>query len=69
MKKHQKTKKVSKPKKVKKVVHRTERVNKKSVIDQVQLDALLKKGEERGFVTTSEILYACLLYTSDAADE
>jgi len=38
--------------------HKVERVNKKSVIDQVQLDTLLKKGEERGFVTTSEILYA-----------
>ncbi len=38
--------------------HRVERVNRKSVIDQAQLEALLKKGEERGFVTTSEILYA-----------
>jgi RNA polymerase primary sigma factor len=28
------------------------------VIDQAQLQTLLKKGEERGFVTTSEILYA-----------
>ena len=28
------------------------------MIDQVQLDALLKKGEERGRVTTSEILYS-----------
>ena len=35
-----------------------ERISKKSVIDQAQLTALLKKGEERGFVTTSEILYA-----------
>ena len=41
----------------KKVSHRTERVSRKSVIDQAQLDTLLKKGEERGFVTTSEILY------------
>ena len=41
----------------KKVSHRAERVSKKSVIDQAQLDTLLKKGEERGFVTTSEILY------------
>ncbi|MEK7562238.1 MAG: sigma-70 family RNA polymerase sigma factor [Patescibacteria group bacterium] len=32
---------------------------KKSVIDPKQIEALLKKGEERGFVTTSEILYAC----------
>ncbi len=30
----------------------------KTVIDPSQMDALLKKGEERGFVTTSEILYA-----------
>ncbi len=29
----------------------------KIVIDQAQLDNLLKKGEERGFVTTSELLY------------
>ena len=49
-----KVKKASK----KKVSHKIERVSKKTVIDQVQLDALLKKGEERGFVTTSEILYA-----------
>lgn len=50
-KKHKKAptrKKIAKPKK------RT----KKSVIDQVQLNTLLRKGEERGFVTTSEILYA-----------
>ena len=32
--------------------------SRKTAIDQAQLDALLKKGEERGFVTTSEILYA-----------
>jgi len=31
---------------------------KKSLIDEKQLDALVKKGEERGFITTSEILYA-----------
>jgi RNA polymerase primary sigma factor len=31
---------------------------KKSFIDQEQLNTLLRKGEERGFVTTSEILYA-----------
>ena len=56
-------KKVKKEKRVKKAsarkaFHRVERVPKKAVIDQAQLDALLKKGEERGFVTTSEILYA-----------
>jgi len=38
--------------------HRAEKVSKKSVIDPVQLENLLKKGEERGFITTSEILYA-----------
>jgi RNA polymerase primary sigma factor len=67
MKKNKKTKKVKKVLKrkktqkstrKKKISHRVERVHKKSVIDQAQLDALLKKGEERGFVTTSEILYA-----------
>jgi len=58
IKKVKKTKKIKKIKKAKKVHHKIERVSKKSVIDQVQLDALLKKGEERGFVTTSEILYA-----------
>jgi len=66
MKKHKKNTKVNKVRKVKKVKkaakkkvsHKVTRVNKKSVIDQAQLDALLKKGEERGFITTSEILYA-----------
>ncbi len=48
-----KVKKVSKKKS-----YRAKRVNKKSVIDQTQLETLLKKGQERGFVTTSEILYA-----------
>ena len=66
VKKVKKAKKVKKQKKIKKTVkkkrvakaRKTERVSKKSVIDQAQLDALIKKGEERGFVTTSEILYA-----------
>jgi len=62
MKKNKKSKKVKKivkaKKSAKKVSHKIERVNKKSVIDQVQLDTLIKKGEERGFITTSEILYA-----------
>lgn len=40
-----------------KKVFRIERISKKSVIDPEQLAKLLKKGEERGFVTTSEILY------------
>ena len=56
MEKNKKAKANKTPKK-KGVSHRVERV-KKSAIDQVQLDTLLKKGEERGFVTTSEILYA-----------
>ncbi len=33
------------------------RIAKKSVIDKKQMEAFLKKGEERGFVTTSEILH------------
>jgi len=72
MKKIQKTKKSSKPKKISKVAKKTakkavkksvkkvvrkERV-KKSVIDPHQLENLIRKGDERGFVTTSEILYA-----------
>jgi len=63
MKKNKKAKKIKKTPMTKKRVvpkkqHRIERINKKSVIDQVQLETLLKKGEERGFITTSEILYA-----------
>ncbi len=66
MKKNKKVNKAKKikPKKAKKVLqkkkapHRIERVSKKAVIDQAQLGALLKKGEERGFITVSEILYA-----------
>jgi RNA polymerase primary sigma factor len=62
VKKANKNKKAFKKKTVKraskKVSHRVERVSKKNIIDPVQLEALLKKGEERGFVTTSEILYA-----------
>lgn len=60
MKKNKKKKKALKAKKLAKrnAPHKTGRINKKNVIDQAQLDALLKKGEERGFVTTSEILYA-----------
>jgi len=70
-KKVKKTKKVHPPKfskrkfrrarkikKLKKAHHKVERIHKKTVIDQAQLSALLKKGEERGFVTTSEILYS-----------
>jgi len=68
-KKIKKAKKVKQAKKkVKKVVKKvkksvkkaakTVKREKKSVIDQAQLNNLLRKGEERGFVTTSEILYA-----------
>jgi RNA polymerase primary sigma factor len=49
-KKHLKKKKQQKPK--------VQKISRKSVIDKEQLQTLLKKGEERGFVTTSEILYA-----------
>lgn len=52
-----KVKKVKKQKKAKKKVAHKPR-QKKSYIDQAQMDSLLKKGEERGFVTTSELLYA-----------
>ncbi|MCX6718532.1 MAG: sigma-70 family RNA polymerase sigma factor [Candidatus Staskawiczbacteria bacterium] len=69
IKKTKKVKKVKKQKKAKKVVKKKivkkktkkvkiQRVARKSVIDPEQLEALIKKGEERGFVTTSEILYA-----------
>jgi len=34
------------------------RISKKSVIDKKQMENLFRKGDERGFVTTSEILYA-----------
>jgi len=60
-KKQKAVKKIQKEKKIlrkKKSPRKIERVHKKSVIDQTQLDALIKKGEERGFITTSEILYA-----------
>jgi len=49
---------MAKKKKSKKVVHKIERVSKKSVIPPEQLEQLIKKGQERGFITTSEILYA-----------
>jgi RNA polymerase primary sigma factor len=62
-KKIQKAKKIKKVGKVKKAPknktpRRVERVSKKSVINPAQLENLIKKGEERGFITTSEILYA-----------
>jgi len=56
MKKNKKAK-ANKSPKAKRPAVRVERTR-KPVIEQAQLDALLKKGEERGFVTTSEILYA-----------
>ena len=70
MKKNKKVKKPKRAPKRKKIAkktlrlrsgreaHRTEKGIKKSAIDPAQLEALVKKGEERGFVTTSEILYA-----------
>jgi RNA polymerase primary sigma factor len=62
-KKLKKTKKIIKKKAYpsghkKKVKKKIKRAPRKSVIDQAQLEVLLKKGEERGFITTSEILYA-----------
>ena len=51
-----KKKRVIKKKAVKKV-KKTARA-KRFAIDQKQVEILLKKGEERGFVTTSEILYS-----------
>ena len=57
-------KKVAKPSPIKKGKKapkgqiRVERISKKDVIDPVQLEKLLNKGQERGFITTSEILYA-----------
>lgn len=61
-KKIKKAKKIQKPKKhLKKKKQQKPKAQKKSrkpVIDKERLQTLLKKGEERGFVTTSEILYA-----------
>lgn len=57
-KKNKKIKKIRKDIKKKKIVKKSKTIRKKSVIDQSQLDMLFKKGEERGFITTSEILYA-----------
>lgn len=48
-------KRVSKRKTQKKKV-RKKRIVKKVKIKQEQIDALLRKGEERGFITTSEVL-------------
>ena len=61
-KKHKKVKKIKKAKRAR-IVAKKRRVKvkkrtRKTVIDSVQLEALMKKGDERGFVTTSEILYA-----------
>jgi RNA polymerase primary sigma factor len=39
-------------------VHKTKKRARKSFIDEKELQQLIRKGEERGFVTTSEILYA-----------
>jgi RNA polymerase primary sigma factor len=61
--KTKKIKKIKKPVKTKKVLKkkkgvRVKKTSQKSYIDKTQLEILMKKGEERGFVTTSEILYA-----------
>jgi RNA polymerase primary sigma factor len=56
-KKQKKSKKLLKPKKQKKI-KKPKKTAKKSYTDKDQLENLIKKGEERGFVTTSEILYA-----------
>jgi RNA polymerase primary sigma factor len=68
MQKKKKIKKLKKAKKIPKLKkHSKKKKLKKSkpqkrprgpVIDKERLQVLLKKGEERGFVTTSEILYA-----------
>ena len=49
---------IKKGKKAPKGQIRVERISKKDVIDPVQLEKLLNNGQERGFITTSEILYA-----------
>jgi len=51
-------KKISRKKRAKPQTPRPKRKPGKPVVDEVQLQALYKKGEERGFVTTSEVLYA-----------
>ncbi len=45
-------------KRAKKIARKKARRAKKSVIDKNQMENLFKKGDERGFVTTSEILHA-----------
>lgn len=45
-------------KKLKKALKRKAKKSRKLKIPQEQIDALLEKGSERGFLTTSEILYA-----------
>lgn len=52
-------KKVFKKKKLKKFLKKRKNIKapKKTKITQEQIDALLKKGEERGFITTSEVLH------------
>jgi len=52
-KKQKKQKKIAKKKVIKKLKKRV----RKQVVTQEQIDALLKKGSERGFLTTSEILH------------
>lgn len=68
--KHKTKKKTRKPRKIRKVkksparrrakkpAQRKRARRKKIIITPEQMDALLRKGQERGFVTTSEILYS-----------
>src|SRR3989339_143889 len=62
-KKKARARKLSKKRKAPKSLSRNrtgravKRARRPATIDPVQLETLLKKGEERGFITTSEILY------------
>lgn len=53
-----KNKKFFGKRKVKKTFNRATQQQGRKKINQEQIDALVKKGEERGFLTTSEILYS-----------
>ena len=58
MKKKKKIFKNKKTKKTQRPVKKKAKRQRGPIFDQQQMQALLKKGEERGFVTTSEILHA-----------
>ncbi len=53
-----KKKRPASKKAARRTTHRVPRVPKKSIIGEQELETILRKGQERGFVTTSEILYA-----------